>query len=214
MFVGYALPNGQVSSFLIKHYSQVASSGAGLVVVANVAVSLDGMTSKHNLRIDDDEYIGGLTHLRKAIHKQGSLACLQLNHAGCFAKSDQLLLPSPIVGKDLTFDISSLKNFMEFFPLEQRFNLTQQLFSQVSKWAKPMSIDDIRRVIADFSSAARRAYQAGFDMVELHGATGYLISQFLSAFTNDREDEFDVSFANRIAFPLSVLKPDFTTSSG
>ena len=148
VFVGYALPNGQVSAFLINHYSQLASSGAGLVVVANAAVSLDGMTSKHNLRIDDDEYIGGLTHLREAIHKQGALACLQLNHAGRFAKNDQPMLPSPIVGKDLSFNISSLKDFMEFFPLEQRFNLTQQLLSLVSKWGKPMSPEDIRRVIA------------------------------------------------------------------
>lgn len=216
VFVGYALPNGQVSSFLIDHYSQLASSGAGLVVVANTAVSPDGMTSKHNLRIDDDEYISGLTHLREAIHKQGALACLQLNHAGRFAKTDQPMLPSPIVGKDLSFNISSLKDFMEFFPLEQRFNLTQQLLSLVSKWGRPMSPEDIRRVIGDFGRAAHRAYQAGFDMVELHGATGYLISQFLSAFTNAREDEFGGDFSNRVAFPLAVIKemkrclpPDF-----
>ena len=216
VFVGYALPNGQVSSFLIQHYSQLAGSGVGLVVVANAAVSLDGMTSRHNVRIDDDEYISGLTRLSKAIHKQGSLACLQLNHAGRFAKNDQPLLPSPIVGKDLSFNISSLKDFMNFFPLEQRFHLTQQLLSQIYKWVRPMSLKDIQRVIADFGHAARRAYQAGFDMVELHGATGYLINQFLSAFTNHREDEFGGSFSNRVAFPLAVIKrmkrclpPDF-----
>ncbi|MCP4622617.1 MAG: NADH:flavin oxidoreductase, partial [bacterium] len=216
VFVGYALPNGHVSSFLIEHYRQLASSGAGLVVVANAAVSPDGMTSKHNLRIDDDEYLRGLTYVRKAIHQQGSLACLQLNHAGRFAKTDQPLLPSPIVGKDLSFNISSLKDFMEFFPLEQRFNLTQQLLSQVSKWGRPMSLKDIERVIADFGRAARRAYQAGFDMVELHGATGYLISQFLSAFTNEREDGFGGDLYGRVAFPLAIIKemkrclpPDF-----
>jgi len=139
-----------------------------------------------------------------------------LNHAGRFAKTDQPLLPSPIVGKDLSFNISSMKDFMEFFPLEERFNLTQQLLSQVSKWARPMSHKDIRRVIADFGRAAHRAYQAGFDMVELHGATGYLISQFLSPFTNERKDEYGGDFDHRIAFPLAVLNemkqclpPDF-----
>ena len=88
VYTGYAYPDGRVSPQLIDHYTKLAQSGVAMVVVANAAISSDGITSTYNLRVDRDEYIPGLARLAKAIRQNGVIACLQLNHAGRFAKTD------------------------------------------------------------------------------------------------------------------------------
>ena len=88
VYTGYAYSDGRVSPQLIDHYTKLAQSGVAMVVVANAAISLDGITSTYNLRVDRDEYIPGLARLAKAIRQNGVIACLQLNHAGRFAKTD------------------------------------------------------------------------------------------------------------------------------
>ena len=120
VFTGYAYPDGRVSLELIEHYTKLAQSGAAMVVVANAAVASDGATSTYNLRIDEDEYIPGLTRLARAIKQNGAIACLQLNHAGRFAKTEHPLLPSPADSSNLAFNLEALKDFMNFFPLESR----------------------------------------------------------------------------------------------
>jgi len=203
VFTGYALPNGQVSEFLIEHYSSLAAGGVAMVVVANAAVSADGVSSHHNLRADRDEFIPGLARLAKAIRRNGALASLQLNHAGRFARTDRPLLPTALESSHLAFNIASLKEFMNFFPLERRFGLTQGFLQHLIAWNRPMTEQDKQRVIGDFGEAASRACEAGFDMVELHGATGYLLAQFLSAFTHKPETS---GFDQRAAFPLQVIR--------
>ncbi|MFH1489598.1 MAG: hypothetical protein ABII06_11910, partial [Pseudomonadota bacterium] len=133
-------------------------------------------------------------------------ACLQLNHAGRFAKTERPLLPSPISGSHLVFHITSLKDFMEFFPLERRFGLTRTLTRKIATWNRVMTEEEKKRVIMQFAKAAERAREAGFDMIELHGATGYLLGQFLSAFTNKTSAKDEESFKSRVAFPLAVLR--------
>ena len=203
---GYACPDGRASDWMIKFYGRLAGSGAAMVVVANTAVSDDGRVSRFNLRADKDRFIPGLAQLAEAIKSKGSLACLQLNHAGRFAKTDLPLLPSPIISTNLTFNVESLKEFMEFFPFEKRFGLTRDLFSLVKTWGRSMTEKDRERVIQDFGDAAHRAWQAGFDMVELHGANGYLLCQFLSNFTNKLTKEYGGDIDLRSTFPLAVFK--------
>ncbi len=203
VFTGYALPNGQVSEFLIDHYSSLAATGVAMAVVANAAVSADGVASRHNLRADRDEFIPGLARLARAIRKNGALASLQLNHAGRFARTDRPLFPTALESSHLAFKISSLKEFMNFFPLERRFGLTQGFLQHLIAWNRPMTEQDKGRIIRDFGEAAVRACEAGFDMVELHGATGYLLTQFLSAFTHKPEP---AGFDQRTAFPLRVVR--------
>ncbi len=200
VYTGYAHSDGKVSDLLIEHYKRLADSGVALVVVANAAVSDEGVVAGHSLRIDGDEFIPGLKRLAEVINYNGALSCLQLNHGGRFARTDQPLFPSPIDGSNLTFNISSLKNFMNFFPLEQRFGLTGNFLKHASKWRRAMTAGEIGRIINKFGQAAFRAYQAGFDMVELHGANGYLICQFLSSFTN-RAD-----FQDRSAIPIAIVR--------
>ncbi len=205
VFSGYAYPDGRVSPLLLDRYLRLGDSGAGLVVVANAAVSADGLTSRHNLRGDGDEFLPGLAKLARTIKSGGAAACLQLNHAGRFAKTDQALLPSSLDGSHLGFDLGSLKAFMEFFPLEHRFGLTQDFLSRVTGWTRPMTDEDCDRVIDDFGRAAERAVAAGFDLIELHGASGYLLTQFLSAYTNRRDDEYGGDPVRRAEFIRRVL---------
>ena len=106
VFTGFAHPEGQVSSLLIEHYTRLSNSGVAMVIVANAAVASDGVVSKYNLRVDRDEFIPGLAKLAKAIKQSGALACLQLNRAGRFAKTNQPLLPSPLDSSNLSFNLA------------------------------------------------------------------------------------------------------------
>lgn len=203
---GFAYPDGHVSPWMVNWYTRMARSGVAMVIVANAAVSSDGIVSKFNLRADHDAFIPGLARLVQAIKQHQAIACLQLNHAGRFAKSDRPLLPSPITSANLAFNVESIKGFMEFFPFEKRFNLTRYFLNQVKTWLYEMSDQDRDRVIDDFSSAALRAFQAGFDMVELHGANGYLLCQYLSGFTNHIKNRYGPDFNARVKFPIAVIQ--------
>ena len=203
---GNAHPDGRVSSWLVDFYTMLARSGAGMVVVANAAVSSDGVVSRYNLRVDKDAFIQGLSELASAIKENGAIACLQLNHAGRFGKTTRPLLPSPLSYENFSFNIESLKGFMESFPFEKRFNLTREFLRQAKNWRHAMDYEDCNRVIDDFSSAAQRAFQAGFDMVELHGANGYLLCQYLSAFTNKLTSGLGGDLNARSTFPLAVIQ--------
>ncbi len=206
VFSGYALPEGGVSELLIDHYAALAGTGVAMVVVANVAVSVDGAVAVNNLRADRDEYVPGLARLARTIRDQGTLAVLQLNHGGRFAKTPQPLSPSAIDSAHMPFNIASLKDFMNFFPLEDRFGLTRDFMQRVASWTRPMSPGDKEAVLAAFGDAAARAHAAGFDAVELHGATGYLLTQFLSGFTHKDDEGSPLSFDERIRFPLQVVR--------
>ena len=207
VFTGYATADGRVSPLLKSHYRRLASCGAGLVMVANVAVRADGITSRCNLRLDNDRYIAGLADLARVIHSGGALAGLQLNHAGRLALTDQPLAPAPLDGANLTFNIAALKRFMEFFPLPARFALTRRFWRQAGAWRNAMSIEARQEVIEAFARAANRAATAGFDLVEIHGASGYLLCQFLSAFTNPPVTPDDPDdLVRRLVFPLTLFK--------
>lgn len=205
VFTGYALPDGAAGPMLAEHYWRLARSGPGLVVVGNAAVSPEGATSPHCLRLDQDRLVPGLARVAEAIRRSGARAVLQLNHAGRLAPAGNPLQPSPLSAEHAAFDVAALKAFMESFPFEQRFGLTARLMGQVARWDRGMDRTDLKRVRQAFAAAAARAARAGFDAVELHGASGYLLTQFLSGFSNAREDEYGGSPENRRRFPLEVL---------
>ncbi len=182
MYLGYANTDGTVSPLILDHYREMAASGAGLIVVENAAVDASGLGSPFTLRVDHDRYISGLSDLAGAIHSEGALAFLQINHAGRYAYMPDRLAPSPI-------------QTGEVIPRE-------------------MSEDDIERVIEMFSAGAGRVKAAGFDGVEIHGGTGYLIVQFLSSRTNHRSDNYGGAIENRMRFPLRVADAVFSAVGG
>ena len=206
VFSGYARPDGRVSELLIDHYRTLSQGGVAMVVVANAAVAADGVVAVNNLRVDHDQYLPGLERLAEAIKSQDAVAVLQLNHGGYFAKTSHPLTPSALDGAHLPFHIASLRDFMNFFPLEHRFGLTRDFMQRVGSWTQPMSAGEKEAVAVAFGEAAARACRAGFDAVELHGATGYLLTQFLSGFTHKGPSGSPLSFEERTRFPLNVVR--------
>ena len=205
VFTGYALPDGSVSPLMIEHYQRLALSGVSVVVVPNVAIAENGRTSERSLLLDQDEQIDELKRLSRVIKANNAIACIQLNHAGRYAVTDRPLLPSTMASVEIAKNISTLKDFMESFPFVKRFGLTAHVAKMTAGWMREMADADIQQTIFMFGEAARRAVTAGFDMIELHGATGYLIAQFLSPLTNRRVPPWGGSSDARVHFALSIL---------
>ncbi len=190
--MGTSLSNrdGTISEALMGYMQRQASSGAGLLISEIAAVHPTATVTPSQLGAWDDSFIPGLTQLAKVMHSGGSKAAMQLHHAG--RESFHLLKKGKAIGPSAS---PSLVYGMA---------------------AKEMSIEDIQEIIASFGSAAARAQKAGFDAVEIHGAHGYLLTQFLSAISNQRTDAYGGSFANRARFIIEVVEdvrrsvgPDF-----
>lgn len=169
--------DGTVSEYNLQHYASF--QGVGLVVVEATAVSPEGRLSARQIGAFADEHLPGLSRLADIIHARGALAAIQLHHAGGQTNSENT----------------------HGLPL-----LAPSAVTRGQVLPQAMSIADIERVQDDFAAAAKRAMQAGFDAIELHGAHGYLISQFLSPAMNLRQDEYGGSLENRARFALEVVE--------
>jgi 2,4-dienoyl-CoA reductase-like NADH-dependent reductase (Old Yellow Enzyme family) len=174
-----ASEKGEVTEGLIQHYSR-RSKGPGLAIVEHSYVSAGGRLSKNQLGVYDDSLMPGLSSLAEAMKKQGSVATIQINHAG--AKSSpgvigtQPVAPSPV-------------------PLPRGGDVPREL-----------SVSEIEEVVEQFVAAASRVVRAGFDAVEVHGAHGFLLNQFTSPLTNRRTDQYGGSLENRTRFPLDIVR--------
>lgn len=170
--------DGVIQPFHLHHYMTRAYGGVGLIIQEATAVEPRGRISPNDLGIWSDEHVIGLKSLVDAVHETNSKIAIQLAHAGrkCTVKTEKIIAPSTIA-----------------------FN---------SDYATPqeMSIVDIKEVITAFGKAAKRANAAGYDVVEIHGAHGYLINQFLSPLTNKRNDAYGGSIANRVRFLEEIIE--------
>jgi len=171
-----AEPDGRVTAYQLGHYGGFRD--VGLVVVEATAVSPEGRLAARQIGAFSDDHLPGLTKLAAVIRESGAVAAIQLHHAG---------------GQ------TNLKNTHGLRPLAPSARGRGQVVPQA------MTKDDIMRVQDDFVAAAKRVMQAGFQAIELHGAHGYLLSQFLSPALNLRDDEYGGSLANRARFALEVL---------
>jgi 2,4-dienoyl-CoA reductase-like NADH-dependent reductase (Old Yellow Enzyme family) len=159
-----------------------AKENFGMIITCAANVSADGQGWKGELGIYDDKHIHGLHRLAEGIQQHGSLAIVQIFHGG--ARS-----PENLIGQQPWSASAHVMPFAKT-PVEVRA-ATQQ---------------DMDRVITDFVMAAKRAVDSGFDGVELHGAHGYLLHQFLSTATNQRSDEWGGSFENRSKLLRTILQ--------
>jgi 2,4-dienoyl-CoA reductase-like NADH-dependent reductase (Old Yellow Enzyme family) len=187
----YSSVDGFATDWHLVHLGCRAQGGAGLVILEASAVVPAGRISPGDLGIWKDDHIPALKRIVQFIHSQGSRAAIQLAHAGRKASmsipfaGERLLLPAkggwePVAPSALAFSPS---------------------------YAVPLALDQtgIGSVIEAFRQAALRAFEAGFDAVEIHAAHGYLLHQFLSPLANQRTDEYGGSFHNRIRLTLEVV---------
>jgi 2,4-dienoyl-CoA reductase-like NADH-dependent reductase (Old Yellow Enzyme family)/thioredoxin reductase len=185
--------DGSVSERDIHHHGEIAKGGSGLVVVG--ATSPDGKTGRptvNSLVADDDSYIPGLARLADAIHRHGARCAVQLMHPG-----RQAAIPR--------YNTMSTNDMVIKVPWSAGHEVVYAYAGEEGKRARAMTVEEILDMIDKFSDAAWRVKQAGFDMVQLHGAHGYLIAQFMSPYTNRRSDRFGGSFENRMRFPLAII---------
>ena len=168
---------GEVTDDLIHFLVTLAKGGVGLIIMGHAYVQVNGQGTPRQTGIYCDELVHGLREVPKALRPYGCKVVIQLSHAGGHTKS--------IWNKGNLVSSSPYKNIYDEF-------------------AREMTINEIREMIAAFSSAARRAMAAGFDAVQLHAAHGYLINQFLSPIWNRRKDKYGGSLRNRSRFLLDV----------
>lgn len=170
--------DGLVKEFHRMHYGARALGGTGLVILEATAVEKRGRISAEDLGIWSDEQVQPLKELVDFLHQCGAKAGIQLGHAGrkCAVESEKIISSSDIA------------------------------FSEDYQTPEAMTQETIKEVIRAFGDGARRAEEAGFDTIEIHGAHGYLINQFLSPLSNQREDEYGGSIENRSRFLREVLE--------
>jgi 2,4-dienoyl-CoA reductase-like NADH-dependent reductase (Old Yellow Enzyme family)/Tfp pilus assembly protein PilZ len=205
MFRGYAHQDGTVSRTLIDSYREIALGGAAMIVVANAVVDRSGVMASRVIRVDQDRFIPGLAKLAKAIKSSGAVACLQINHAGRWAKVDKPLAPSA-ARMQLPNELSVLGGIRMALSDRYYMRLVNSFLFALLRCRQGMTLEQIRFIRECYGEAALRARKAGFDMVELHGATGYLLLQFLSPRLNRRSDGYGGSLESRMRFPLEVIE--------
>ncbi|MBD8499942.1 NADPH dehydrogenase NamA [Paenibacillus arenosi] len=167
--------DGKVSDWHLVHYASRAIGQVGLIIVEATAVQPNGRISARDLGIWSDEHVEGLRRLVDMVHAHGMKIGIQLAHAGRKADVPDAVAPSAI-----------------------SFNGDYQV-------PREMSQEEIRKAIKAFTDATQRAQQAGFDVVELHAAHGYLINEFLSPLTNERRDQYGGNSDNRYRFLAEII---------
>lgn len=179
---------GDADGFLgdagIEYYVERARGGVGLIVVEATYVEKEGVRLVKNVMVHDDRYIPQLRKLTDAVHREGARIALQLAHGGREAvqkvSGSVPLAPSAIPSQFIGFDRGVVP--------------------------KQLTIPEIERIVQRFVDAAVRAKKAGFDAVELHGAHGYLISQFFSPSANHRTDRYGGDVAGRARFCVEIVQ--------
>lgn len=188
----YSADDGFASDWHLVHYGSRAVGGASLIIQEATAVSAKGRITAGDLGLYKDEHIRKLLEITSFIHQQGSVAGIQLAHAGRKASCAKPWNG----GKQLKENMGGWKTVA---PSAIAFNPDDEA-------PEAMDIEGINKIIDDFKSAARRALQAGFKLMEIHAAHGYLIHQFLSPLSNHRTDTYGGSFTNRIRLLLEIVK--------
>jgi 2,4-dienoyl-CoA reductase-like NADH-dependent reductase (Old Yellow Enzyme family) len=186
----YSSPDGVATDWHLVHLGSRAVGGAGLVMTEATAVSAQGRISPQDLGIWEDRHVGPLAQIVRFIRGRGAAAGIQLAHAGRKASTKapweggKPLTPAegawPVAGP-------SPLPFADGYPVPE-----------------PLDENGIRAVVQDFRAAAGRTLAAGFDLIEIHAAHGYLLHSFLSPLSNKRTDQYGGSFANRIRLLVEV----------
>ena len=186
----YSSDNGFPNDWHLAHLGSRAVGGAGMVCVEATAVSPEGRITPADSGIWLDEHVPAFARLTRFIKAQGAVPGIQIAHAGRKAST----APPWEGGKAVTLGnggwqvvAPSATRFTDDYPMPRE-----------------MTAVDIEKVVADFAAAAKRSIDAGFEVVEVHAAHGYLLHEFLSPLSNRRTDEYGGNLENRMRLPLAV----------
>jgi 2,4-dienoyl-CoA reductase-like NADH-dependent reductase (Old Yellow Enzyme family) len=191
----YSSDDGFAHEFHLAHLGKFALGGAGLVMTEATAVSPEGRITPRCAGIWKDEHIEGWARAASFVKRHGAVIGMQIAHAG--RKASMAPPHSWEGGRGL---VPPERGGWE--PIAP----TSRPFDERHGSPRAMSIEDVHRVRDDFAQTAERALRAGFDLVELHFAHGYLAHEFLSPLVNDRTDEYGGSFENRIRFAMETAR--------
>ena len=174
-------PDGIINQGIFDYYKEKSQGGyISLIIIEHSYISKEGRASRNQVSIADDRNNENLKELAKIIQQNGTKAVMQINHAGIQADE-------------------AITGFSSFGP-SAIFN------TRTNATSKELTHKEIENIIEDFGKAAKRVKDAGFDGVEIHGAHGYLLSQFFSPLRNKRTDLYGGEVLNRIRLHLEVIK--------
>ncbi|MEN8751749.1 MAG: FAD-dependent oxidoreductase, partial [Desulfobacterales bacterium] len=170
---------GAITDRAVEHYRRRAAGGPAMVIMEACAVSPEGVVSENQARIDNDRLLMGLSRIAEAIRAEGAVPAIQIHHAGRQTSAKVIkrlpLAPSPLPCPAIRGDVA------------------------------PLTVEQIQELVNKFADAAVRSREAGFELLEIHGAHGYLINQFLSRYSNIREDGYGGDIAGRTRFALDII---------
>jgi 2,4-dienoyl-CoA reductase-like NADH-dependent reductase (Old Yellow Enzyme family) len=175
-----ATADGFATQAVIDFYTLIARGETPLIITGNIYVSRDGKSAPAQLGADHDDKIPGLAAVVAAVHAHGGKFFAQLNHCG------RQVIPR-FAQSPVAYSASAVKDLL------------------TGTRPQALSIPDIQRLVGCYADAAERCARAGFDGVQLHSANGYLLSQFLTPYTNRRRDDYGGSMANRTRFHREIL---------
>lgn len=186
----YSSEDGFANDWHLVHYGSRATGGAAAIIMEAAAVCPEGRISPNDLGIWKDEHIPFLKRITHFMEQQGSVPGIQLAHAGRKASHSRPWKDSTTKDQDLSWQCVA----PSAIPFQDGDAIPTE-----------MSISDINKTIQYFQDAAKRTEEAGFKIIEIHAAHGYLINEFLSPVSNKRTDIYGGSFENRIRFLLEII---------
>nr|WP_255720336.1 NADH:flavin oxidoreductase/NADH oxidase [Acuticoccus kalidii] len=190
----YSAVDGHATEWHLAHHGRFALGGVGLTILEATGVTAAGRITPGCLGIYDDGHVEGLSRIVDLYHAHGSAAGIQLGHAGRKASTRRPwdgAGPLDPDGREPPWP-----------------TLAPSALPAVEGWHTPKALTkaEIAEIVDAFALAAKRADRAGFDVIEIHGAHGYLAHTFMSPLSNTRTDEYGGSLANRMRFPLEVVE--------
>lgn len=172
--------DGSIPQKAIEHYRLRAAGGPAMVIMEACAIAPEGIVSPHQARIYDDRFVEGLSKIAKSMKAEGAVPAIQLHHGGRQTSAKVIkgipVAPSPLPCPSIRGEV------------------------------KPLTVNEIQALVKKFGDAADRALEAGFELIEIHGAHGYLINQFLSRFSNIRQDLYGGDIPGRSRFAREVVR--------
>jgi 2,4-dienoyl-CoA reductase-like NADH-dependent reductase (Old Yellow Enzyme family) len=184
--------SGRLTDWHLVHLGSFATGGAGIVFVEATAVEARGRISPFDSGLWDDSQIEPLARIARFLRAQGAVPAIQLGHAGRKASVDR-----PWTGGKPLDQAQGGWRVVGPSPIP---------YAEGYQAPEPLSTDGIAEVVAAFARAAERALAAGFELIELHSAHGYLLHQFLSPASNQRDDQYGGSLENRMRLTLEVTR--------